>query len=95
MIAYLIANITVRNAEKMEAYAAAAGPTLTAHGGEFLVHGHHAETLLGDWAAPGIALVRFPSIDAARSWYNSPEYKALTGLRSSAAEMDFALFEAA
>ena len=95
MTVYLIADITVHDAEKMEAYAAAAGPTLAAHGGEFILHGHHAETLLGEWTVPGIALVRFPTLEAARTWYNSPEYKALTDLRSSAADMNFALLEAA
>jgi uncharacterized protein (DUF1330 family) len=95
MTAYLVANVTVRNAENMEAYAAAAGPTLTAHGGEFILDGYLAETLAGTWDAAGVALVRFPSAEAARAWYNSPEYQALAPLRSSAADMDIALFEPA
>ena len=92
MTAYLVANVTVRNAEKMEAYAAAAGPTLAAHGGELILDGQLSETLSGDWNAPGVALVRFPSVAAAQTWYNSPEYQALAPLRASAADMDIALF---
>lgn len=95
MSAYLIANITIQDAEKMQAYAAAAGPTLETYGGEFVMHSHYRETLLGKWNVPGVAMVRFPDVETARSWYNSPEYKALADLRSSAAQMDFALFEAA
>jgi uncharacterized protein (DUF1330 family) len=95
MTVYLVANVTVRNAEKMEAYTAAAGPTLVEHGGEFLLDGQHAETLSGQWDAPGVALVRFPSVEAARAWYNSPEYQALAPLRASAADMDIALFTSA
>lgn len=95
MAVYLIANVTVLDAAKMEAYAAAAGPTLAAHGGEFILDGQLAATFAGNWPAPGMALVRFPSMEAARTWYNSPEYQALADLRSSAAEMDIALFEAA
>lgn len=95
MTVYLVANVTVKNAEKMEAYAAAAGPTLVGHGGEFILDGHHAETLSGEWTAPGVALVRFPSVEAARMWYNSPEYQALAPLRASAADMSIALFTAA
>ena len=79
----------------MDAYAAAAGPTLGRHGGEFVLDGQHVETLAGAWTAPGVALVRFPSLEAARAWYHSPEYQALAGLRASAAEMDIALFASA
>lgn len=95
MTVYLVANVTVRDAEKMLAYAAAAGPTLVAHGGEFILDGQLSETLSGNWSAPGMALVRFPSVEAARTWYHSPEYQALAGLRSSAADMDIALFQPA
>jgi uncharacterized protein (DUF1330 family) len=95
MTAYLVANVTVRDAARMEAYAAAAGPTLAAHGGEFVLEGQLADTLSGTCAAPAVALVRFPSVEAARTWYNSPEYQALADLRSSAAHMDIALFQAA
>jgi len=95
MTVYLVANVTVRDADKMQAYAAAAGPTLAAHGGELVLDGQLAETLSGKWTAPGVALVRFPSVDAAQTWYRSAEYQALAPLRSSAADMDIALFKAA
>lgn len=95
MPAYLIANITVKDAEKMEAYAAAAGPTLDAHGAEFIMEGNLAENLSGRWPVQGVALVRFASIDVAMNWYHSPDYQALGDLRASAADMDIALFEAA
>ena len=95
MPAYLIANFTVKDAEKMDAYAAAAGPTLDAHGAEFIMEGHLADTLSGRWPVQDVALVRFPSIEAAQAWYHSAEYQALQDLRSSAADMDIALFEAA
>ncbi|MCK0166756.1 DUF1330 domain-containing protein [Jannaschia sp. S6380] len=95
MTAFLVANVTVRNAEQMEAYAVAAGPTLEAYGGELILDGQLSETLSGSWDAPGVALVRFPSVEAAQIWYNSPEYQALAPLRTSAADMDIALFATA
>ena len=95
MPAYLIANFTVKDAKKMEAYAAAAGPTLDSHGAEFIMEGELAENLSGHWPVQGVALVRFPSIEAAKTWYHSADYQALKDLRSSAADMDIALFEAA
>ena len=95
MPAYLIANITVKDDDKMEAYAAAAGPTLDAYGAEFIMEGELADNLSGHWPVSGVALVRFPSVEAAQTWYNSAEYLALRELRSAAADMDIALFEAA
>ena len=95
MTVYLVANVTVLDAEKMEAYATAAGPTLTQYGGEFVLDGQLTATLSGSWNAPGVAIVRFPDLEAARTWYASPEYQALAPMRSSAAEMDIALFQAA
>ena len=95
MTAYLIANITVKDAEKMETYAAAAGPTLDAYGAEFIMEGSLTQNLSGRWPVNGVALVRFPSIEVAQAWYHSAEYQALRDLRSMAADMDIALFEAA
>ena len=95
MPAIMIARITVRDADRMQAYGAAAGPTVAAHGGEFVARGKYAASLLGDGAAPTVAVIRFPSVDAAQAWFASPEYQALAELRSAAADMEFTLYEAA
>jgi len=42
-----------------------------------------------------VAIIRFPSVDAANGWFASPEYQALAELRTAAAEMQFTLYEAA
>jgi len=95
MTALLIARINVLDPESMQAYGAAAGPTVAAHGGEFIARGKFASSLLGDESAQAVAIMRFPSLDAANAWFASPEYQALAGLRTAAADMQFALFEAA
>ena len=94
MPAYLIANITIKNPEKMAAYAAAAGPTLDAFEAEFIMEGSRASDLSGQWPVNDVAIVRFPTLDAVHAWYNSPAYQALHVLRSEAADMDIAVFEA-
>ncbi|SEN36669.1 Uncharacterized conserved protein, DUF1330 family [Roseovarius tolerans] len=95
MTALLIARINVLDPESMQAYGAAAGPTVAAHGGEFIARGKFASSLLGDESAQAVAIMRFPSLDAANAWFASPEYQALATLRTAAADMQFALFEAA
>jgi len=55
--------------------------TLTPHEGQFLVHGTTPEAVEGEW--PGsIVIVRFPSVDQARGWYESPDYQAILPLRT-------------
>ena len=97
MPALIIARITVHDADRMQAYGAAAGPTVAAHGGEFVARGKFAASLLGDGDgdAPNVAVIRFSSFDAAKAWFASPEYQALAELRSAAADMEFTLYEAA
>ena len=95
MTALLIARIDVQDPERMQAYGAAAGPTIAAHGGEFVARGQFAGSLLGDGSARAVAIIRFPSVDAANGWFSSPEYRALSELRTAAADMEFTLFKAA
>lgn len=55
--------------------------TLAPFGGEFLVHGPQVEAKEGDW--PGtIVVIRFPDLDAARAWYDSPAYQEILLLRT-------------
>lgn len=95
MTAIIVARITVIDPEKMKAYSAAAGPTITDNKGAFALRGKRIKTLLGDDASQAIAIIQFPSIKAAHGWFNSPEYHNLQGLRDQAAEMQFTLFEVA
>ena len=62
-------------------YLARIDAILMPHQGEFLVHGTAPEAVEGEW--PGsIVIIRFPSVDQARSWYESPGYQAILPLRT-------------
>lgn len=62
-------------------YLARIDATLTPHRGEFLVHGATPEAVEGEW--PGnIVIIRFPSMEQARSWYESPGYQDILPLRT-------------
>jgi uncharacterized protein (DUF1330 family) len=85
MAGYLIANYNITNPEGYQAYTAAVAPTIFAHGGEILVAGPGSESVEGD---PGVVTVvlKFPSKDALRSWYDSPEYQKIIHLRTDNTE---------
>ena len=95
MNAIVVARIIVTDPEKMKAYGVAAAPTIADHGGTFLVRGKHVAALLGNDRPHVVAIIQFPSTEAAHGWFGSPEYQALQGQRDAAAEMQFTLYEAA
>ena len=76
MAGYLIANYNITNHEGYQAYIAAVGPTIIGHGGEVLVAGPGSEAVEGEPSAVTVVL-KFPSKDALRSWYDSPEYQEI------------------
>jgi len=90
MTAYVVVHLTPKNAEKAQAYAAAAGPTVAAHGGKFLTRGP-SETLAGEHAHKAMAVIEFPSRELARQWYASPEYQATIALRTEGLDSVFIL----
>jgi uncharacterized protein (DUF1330 family) len=81
MSAYLVANFELTNAEGYKAYVPAVIPTLQAHGAEILVADYESEPLEG---APGAitVVIRFESKEALHTWYRSPEYQEIIGLRT-------------
>jgi uncharacterized protein (DUF1330 family) len=80
MPAYLVANYNITNPEGYQQYIAAVGPTIFAHNGEILVAGEGAEVVEG---TPGTVTVvlKFPTKEALRAWYDSPEYQEIIHLR--------------
>ena len=90
MSAYVVVSLTPRDADKLKAYSAAAGPTVEQHGGRFVARGP-VETLTGDSRHKIQAVIEFPSRDAALAWYNCADYQALIPLRNEGMDCDFTL----
>lgn len=85
MAGYLIANYNITNQEGYQTYIAAVGPTILAHGGEILVAGPGSEAVEGEPGAVTVVL-KFPSKDALRSWYDSVEYQEIIHHRTANTE---------
>lgn len=95
MTVLVIAEARLRKPAKMAEYSAAAAPIVATFGGEFLHRAKYVETLGGSATSHGLAILRFSSADAARAWFDSPEYLAIVPLREEGAEMTFRLYEEA
>ncbi|WNG14217.1 DUF1330 domain-containing protein [Cystobacter fuscus] len=93
MPAYLMIDITVKDAETFERYKQLAPPTVAAYGGRYLVRGGATETLEGAWSPTRIILLEFPTVERAREWWDSPEYASARAMRQASSHTDMLLVE--
>jgi len=82
--AYVIVDMKVTDPEPYKQYMAAAPAAVKAHGGEYLVRGGAMEVFEGDWQPARMAVLRFPSMDDARAFYNDENYRAARAMREGA-----------
>jgi uncharacterized protein (DUF1330 family) len=85
MAGYFVANYTITNQAEYKDYLAVVGPVLAAHAAERIVVDRNSELLEGS-AGQVTVVLRFATKDAARAWYESPEYLAIKHLRTDNAE---------
>jgi uncharacterized protein (DUF1330 family) len=92
MTAYVISRVTMKPGPALEAYRRLAAASIARHGGRYLARGGAMTVLEGEWRA-GAVLVAFPSMEAARAWYASPDYAEALAHRDDAVERDLILVE--
>ena len=79
--AYIIANVTVTNPQQYEEYKKWSSAAMQAHGVEVCARGGK------------IVVLKFPSVEAARSFNASPEYSRARAARQGAAVMRMVVVE--
>jgi uncharacterized protein (DUF1330 family) len=93
MAAYFIVNVAVKDPAGYEAYKQAAPATIAQYGGRYLVRGGKHEALEGTWHPTRLVVLEFPSLEAAKRWYASEEYRKIKPLRLQHAVGDLVLVE--
>jgi uncharacterized protein (DUF1330 family) len=63
------------------------------YGGRYLVRGAPYETLEGSWQPQRLVVLEFPGMEAARKFYDSPEYAAARAARAGVSDFDMLLVE--
>jgi uncharacterized protein (DUF1330 family) len=81
MPAYVIVDLTVTDLPTMEEYRKRVPATLAAYGGRFLVRGGAHQTVEGDWKPNRLVILEFPTMDQAKRWYDSEEYREPKAMR--------------
>lgn len=82
--AYVIFQEQINDPDAMNAYTAKAMPTF----GPGMTLGAvetSAEVLEGEWHGNQTVILEFESVEAAKAWYDSPEYQEAIPLRQAAA----------
>jgi uncharacterized protein (DUF1330 family) len=84
--AYVIVDMKVTDPEQYKQYMAAAPAAVKAAGGEYLVRGGRFEVMEGHWQPARVAMLRFPSLEAAKTFYDAEQYRAARAKREGATE---------
>ena len=84
---YWIARVDVTDAEAYKLYVAANAVAFAKFGARFIARGGDAECMEGTARARNV-VIEFPSLEAARACYASPEYAKALALRQNASIAD-------
>ena len=93
MSGYIIANVQVTNPTQYEEYKKWSTAAMQATGAEVCVRGGKVEVLEGDWSPERIVILKFPTCEAAKAFYEVPEYLKAREARAGAAIMRMVVVE--
>lgn len=93
MAAYLIGDIEITDPAAFEQYRKEVPATIAKYGGRYIVRGGATETVEGDWRPHRMVVLEFPSMEQAKRWYDSEEYRAPKALRIKASRSNVIFVE--
>jgi len=90
MSAYLIANVKVNDDSWIPEYAQKVHDIVHKHGGKYLSRSGNLTPIEGELPdVTVIALIEFPSVDAARAFANDPDYAPFANARQAGSVSNF------
>ena len=95
MPAYLISQIEIHDPVGYEEYRKLVLPSLAKYGGKFIARGGRIDVLEGDWSPRRVVICEFESLERARKWYESEEYRPAMEIRQKTATADIIVVEGA
>lgn len=94
MAAYLVVDTDLTRPERYEDYKLLAKPLVEQYGGEYLARGGELTRKETDlWNPVRLVLIRFPSADQARRFYESPEYQKVLQISKESARRTVVILE--
>ena len=93
MPAYNIVDIDIVDPVGYEQYKNLAGATVESYGGKYIVRGGKSEVLEGNWSPKRVVILQFDSIERAKAWLNSEEYREPRKMRHRTARTNMIVVE--
>ena len=88
MAGSIVIHIEVHDQEAYQAYRAGIRTVIARHDGRFIVRGQEPEVIESDWPDTRMVSLEFPSVEAARRFWDSTEYGDSRELRQRASRFD-------
>lgn len=86
MGALVIVDVTVTDPKTFEEYKQLVPATLLPYGGRFLARGGQVELLEGDWHPERMVVIEFPSLERAKAWWDSEDYRVAKEMRMASTQ---------
>lgn len=95
MPAYMIVTAAIHDRDAfVSGYGAAAAALIPHFGGQYLLRGPGAECLEGEWGdGASMVISKWPDREAAKAFWNSPEYAEVRKLREGLADVQVLLID--
>lgn len=93
MAAYVVAHIEVTDPEGYAEYVKGVPSTIAKYGGRYLARGGKTDRLEGSAPVHRLVILEFPSVEKAREWYGSEEYRRLLRIRQANSRGEVTLIE--
>ena len=93
MPAFVIAHIDVKDPVRYEDYKKMSPISIQKYGGRFIARGGKCEVLEGGWQPKRLVLLEFPSVERAREWWASEDYRPAKELRQATSSGDMIVVE--
>ena len=85
MKGYLVMDAEIIDTEAYSEFAKKVPAAVAAHGGRILVRTSNIEAVQGDWVPKRFVILEFDTLEAAKGFVGSADYRALDDLRQRAA----------
>lgn len=86
MAVYVVAQISITNADAYNKYQAKFMNVFTQFNGKLLAADANPQIIEGNWNREKVILMQFPDENSFQEWANSPEYQEISKERKSGSE---------
>lgn len=93
MSTYVIVDIDVTDPEGYKEYVRLAPAAVELYGGKYVARAGRTEVLEGNWVPKRLVILQFDSVEQAKAWLESPEYRPARQMRHRMATTNMVVIE--